>query len=133
MMHAALPNGMQSVPSTRISSATPTKAIAQLAKSKTATDPANAGPKHGSAMPTVTVLLRTSVLTFAATTTTVAIALKNSALLLLARAAPETHALRNFPMSALPMAAHSSADPAKHSLVVASMNLVATPLQETAS
>jgi hypothetical protein len=108
-------------------------ANALLARLLTVTDPANAGPMHGSAMPTVTVLLRTSVLTFAATTTTVAIALKNSALLLLARAAPETHALRNFPMSALPMAAHSSADPAKHSLVVASMNLVATPLQETAS
>ena len=44
-------------------------ANALLARLLTVTHPANAGPKHGSAMPTVTELLRTSVLTSAATTT----------------------------------------------------------------
>jgi hypothetical protein len=79
MTHAALPHGTLSALNSRISSATPTRATAQLTKSKTATDPANAGLPLGLATHTATVLPRTSVLTFAASTTTVATVLQSSA------------------------------------------------------
>jgi hypothetical protein len=70
---------MQAALNSQISSATPTRVTAQLTKSKTVTDPANAGLPLGSATHTAMVLPRTSVLTFAASTTMVATVLKNSA------------------------------------------------------